>query len=120
MAVTCSIEEKAPGKGLEPSVAQQFQVLAEALYIYEGRYGKYGDLWRTYGWRGALFQARVGLRRAWHVLWNGSPTEGHSVDDMLDTINYLALAVRAVREQNRDGRDEWFPQEWVLTPSNDD
>jgi hypothetical protein len=86
-------------------------ILDEALAIYEERSKLYGDQWRKYGWRGCLYNARRKVERAWEHLWNREterPTVHDDVDDLLDTINYCAMAIKSVREGNRDGKGGWW------------
>lgn len=108
------------------SVQEQGQVLQRALMIYEERHEKRGDLWKRYGWRGALHEARVACERAWVRWFSAEPVTvdvrrfGDSepehlnavpdlaVDELLDTINYAAMAIRAIEEGNRDGTAGWW------------
>lgn len=97
--------------------AEQASVLVEALKVYSDRAAKYGSNWRRKGWRGALFGARLAIERAWDMLWSAAPgrtiSRGHpphDVDDLIDAINYAAMAVRLVEVGARDG--EWsYPEE---------
>lgn len=100
------------------SVADVRDVLTEALAIYEQRHPHYGDQWKKYGWRGAIYNARRKVERMWAQLWDSEPeataviakNEGGvgGIDDGLDTIVYLAMAIVAVREGNRDGMGAWW------------
>lgn len=104
----------------------QFEVLYDALMIYEERNPKYKDNWRRFGWRGCLFRIRERAERLWDDFWDKEPqpfgralhdarpgetvlvepieySEPPSVDDAIDAINMLGFFVRAVRENNRDG-----------------
>jgi hypothetical protein len=93
------------------AVSQQASILGDALTIYAERNEKYKDNWRRYGWRGLLYDCRRKVERAWDALWNLRPeaVEVHADDDdLLDVVNYAALAVRAVRENNRDGEGGWW------------
>lgn len=95
------------------SVHEQLMVLLNALKINAERQTKYGDNWKRKGWRGALFGARLALERSWDYLWDADP-QGFAkqerppidVDDLLDTINYAAMVIRGINENNRDG--EWW------------
>lgn len=95
------------------SVAELRNILKEAGDIYAARHPHYGDQWRKYGWRGCLYSGRRKIERAWTQLWNKEPEyvkEGEvgGVDDLLDTINYCAMAVMEVRRGNRDGEGIWW------------
>lgn len=90
-------------------------ILNEAADIYDARHPHYGDQWRKYGWRGALYSARRKVERAWAQLWDAPAepvdhmSEGvNSTDDVLDAIVYLAMAVLEARQGNRDGHGEWW------------
>lgn len=101
-----------PAGGSE-HVAELAAVLNEALAIYAERQKSYGQQWRKYGVKGALYSARRKIERAWAQLWDG-PAESHplagvsGVDDLLDTINYAAMAILCVRSGNRDGEGAWW------------
>ncbi len=90
------------------------KVLDQAGDIYELRHPNYGDQWKKYGWRGALYNARRKVERAWAQLWNAAePSPEYKedmpgVDDLLDTINYCAMAILEVRNGNRDGTGKWW------------
>lgn len=91
---------------LGESVLEQAQIFCEAMNIYADRNEKYRDNWKRKGWRGALFGARLALERAWDLLWGPKPVPEHAafdVDDLLDTMNYAAQAVRLIRAGDRDG-----------------
>lgn len=106
-----------PHVALDRSNLEQLNVMLEALKIYEERNQKYKDNWRRQGWRSCLFDLRRKVERVWDTFWNhpdspceeGWPTdrEPPDLDDALDTINFAALATRAVREGNRDGSWSW-------------
>lgn len=104
------------GAVLEGSPRAVAQVLEEALDIYLKRHPHYGDQWKKYGWRGAIYNARRKVERMWAQLWNAEPSDAvaeatkqvSGVDDGLDTIVYLAMAIVAVREGNRDGMGAWW------------
>jgi len=83
-------------------VADQMWVFARALNIYADRHRKYGLQWKDQGWRGQLFHLRACAGRALRTLWNG----GKDVDDLLDAINYGAMAVRLL-EVEHAGDWEW-------------
>lgn len=93
------------------SSEEQHKVLLEALRVYDKRHEQRGDLWKHYGWRGALHECRVAVERAW-VKWFKAPTKPRDkdpdVDELLDTINYAAMTIRAIREDNRDGTSGWW------------
>lgn len=89
----------------------QQNVLTRAMEIYEERNIKYEDAWKQSGWRGALFDARKKVERAWtHLFYADSVPTGdpHDVDDLIDTINYCAFAIRAIEDGNRDGQGGWW------------
>jgi hypothetical protein len=103
-------------------VADQTHVLMEALSLYADRNRRYRDNWRRYGWRGGLFRLRERADRAWDVLFDAHTPKTASaartvldfesadagVDDLIDLINLTSFAVRAVRENNRDGEGSWW------------
>lgn len=97
------------------STEQLREILEEAAQIYDDRNTKRGDLWKQRGWRGALYDVRVCAERAWAHLWRapagGKDIATHDVDDLLDCINYCAMAIIAVREGNRDGVARWWPDD---------
>lgn len=108
----------------DAAVKEQFDVLMQALLIYQERNGKYKDNWRRFGWRGCLFRVRERAERLWDNLWDATPLSvdamveppdphgphrlagGADSDDALDCINLLGFLVRAIRSRNRDG--EWW------------
>lgn len=96
------------------------EILSRAASIFAQRQEQYGDQWKQYGWRGCLYNARRKAERAWRTLWNAKPDmvevtafqdrEPHLVpgtmpdtDDLYDLINYAAMAIMAVADNNRDG-----------------
>jgi hypothetical protein len=83
-------------------------VLCEALEIYGERNATRKDNWRKQGWRGPLYDLRDKVERVWDTFWNAEPetADGADMDDVLDSINYAAILVRAVRLGDRDG--SWF------------
>jgi hypothetical protein len=87
-------------------------ILAEAMQIMTQRDESYGDQWKRYGWRGALFNLRRKAERAWHTMFNEDPEHtivlAHKCDDLLDVINYAAMAMQMAEESNRDGVPEWW------------
>ncbi len=98
-----------------PTTERIRAILNEAADIYDDRHPHYGDQWRKYGWRGALYSARRKVERAWAQLWDApaEPVEDeeqgtNGTDDVLDAIVYLAMAVLEAREGNRDGTGEWW------------
>lgn len=103
------------------------QVLARAAAIYAERERAYGGQWKKYGWRGAIYNARRKVERAFTTLWNAEPraevtfhpdetttqkpgvfADPIDVDDLLDTINYCAMAIMQVEDGNRDGAGSWW------------
>lgn len=104
-----------PHSVLDRANLDQFEVLMEALKIYDERNRKYKDNWRRQGWRSPLFDLRRKVERVWDVFWNATPipevcgpgTEfeipPYDLDDALDVINFGALSIRAIREGDRDG-----------------
>lgn len=97
-------------RDVEPRHWDHAQVLERALEVYKQRSEVYGDRnWKREGWRGALFNLRRKVERAWDVLWNGAHTED-AIDDLLDVINYAAFAIRGVESQEEgdwwDGKAE--------------
>lgn len=109
------------------STADQLQeVLDQAMAIYNQRDGSYGNQWKKYGWRGALFNARRKVERAWAIWWDAVVDTAEisvwqekkpvrrvavgelDVDDLLDTIMYCAMAVLEIRGGNRDGEGGWW------------
>jgi len=93
------------------SIEQLRDILNEAADIYERRDKQYGDQWKKYGWRGALYNARRKVERAWEQLWDHDPTvtlDDDPTDDLLDTINYCAMCIMEVRAGNRDGTGGWW------------
>jgi hypothetical protein len=88
-------------------------VFTRCLAIFRERNKQHKDSWRREGWRGCLFNLRRKVERAWDYLWGFDPylREGLpeiDVDDLLDSINYAALAIIAVEEGNRDGKGGWW------------
>jgi hypothetical protein len=85
-------------------------VLREATGIFIARNRIHKDSWKREGLRGALFNARRKIERAWDGLWDWS--EDHQLqselDDLFDAINYMALAILCYREGNRDGKGGWW------------
>lgn len=119
--------ERRDRHALPESAQEQYAVLEEALDIYLERHRARGDLWVRYGWRGALHEARVACERAWRRWFSAEPVVvverrelpidqrepvSHAVDlevdELLDTINYAAMAIRAIRAGNRDGTAGWW------------
>jgi hypothetical protein len=78
-------------------------VLLEAHQLYEQRNRVYKDVWKHHGLRGNLVKLRLKVERAWTTLWAGDQDE----DDLLDVINYAAMCVRCLRDENRDGAWRW-------------
>lgn len=87
-------------------------IVEEAARIARKRQEQYGDHWRKYGWRGALFNLRRKAERAFDHWWNRESARAHSpepdVDDLFDAIIYAAIAIAAIREENRDGEGGWW------------
>lgn len=107
----------------EASVQEMKQIFDEALEIYAERQRSYGNQWKKYGWRGALYSCRRKVERAWAQLWDqdpasaaeradsdvpGSSPGASGADDLLDTINYAAMTIVCVRQGNRDGEGKWW------------
>lgn len=80
-----------------------FEIMMDALRIFEERNRLYKDNWRRQGWRSPLFDLRRKVERVWDVFWDGKGGPDADVDDALDAINFGAILVRAIREGNRDG-----------------
>ncbi len=102
----------------EGQLLEHTRVLLAALQIHEQRREEYGDNWRRQGYRGSLFKLRLKVERVWDGLWgqitnreidtsqgNMQPTIDQKTDDLLDAINYAAMAWRLARVGDRDG--EW-------------
>lgn len=87
-------------------------IFAEAHGIFVKRNRQHQDSWKREGLRGCLFNLRRKVERAWDYLFNAdftvTPADDYDEDDMLDAINYAALAVLAKREGNRDGQGGWW------------
>jgi len=93
-------------------------VLEEAACIFDERGKARGNLFKRHGWRGCLYDLRVCAERAWAVLWHYTPPplpevgnevdEPDPVDELLDCINYAAMAIMEVRAGNRDGVGGWW------------
>lgn len=104
-----------PVSGSDTTVAIR-TILNEAADIYDKRQPAYGDQWRKYGWRGALYSARRKVERAWAQMWDATPghpveaddEEVSGVDDLLDSMVYLAMCVHEARKGNRDGEGQWW------------
>lgn len=93
-----------------PKLDDHMQVLLRANRIRNRRNAEYKDMWKNYGWRGALTHLRTCAERAFISLWSAPPGATVKVDNLLDAINYAAFAVRAIDEGNRDGT--WrYPEE---------
>lgn len=94
----------------DESLREHFQVLARAMVIHKIRRASYGDNWRQQGWRGGLFKLRLKVERSWEMWWGAPPipdgldARQADVDDLLDAINCAVMAVRAIHENNRDGK----------------
>jgi hypothetical protein len=100
--------------GEDDAAQEQFEVMLEALRIYERKNVQYKDNWKRMGWRGMLVRVRERAERLWDSLWShpsgDDPTndvaprssEG-KLDDAIDLINFACFLVRAVRDGNRDG-----------------
>lgn len=103
--------EPAPTYGQE-DLDHIAQVFDHCMGILKARQASYGSQWKKYGWRGALYNARRKVERAWAQLWDAepdSPTGRHmGVDDLYDTINYCAMTLLAIEEGNRDGEGDWW------------
>jgi len=92
------------------------EILDEAFNTYMNRNYKYNDAWKQSGWRGALFDLRKKVERAWVHLFNAEVLEDQDkdfveepdVDDLIDSINYAVFAIRGIREGNRDGKGGWW------------
>lgn len=85
-------------------------VLERALTLHVSRSERYGQMWQSYGWRGAVVHARSAVERAWRLLIPGDPIKSErdkAVDDLLDTINYCAFAIRNIEADNEEGSWEW-------------
>jgi hypothetical protein len=95
-----------------PSEDRIKAVLLEAHEIYVRRNAQHKDSWRREGLRGALFNLRRKVERAWDYLFNAdfdfTESRDYDEDDLLDVINYAAIAVLAKREGNRDGKGTWW------------
>jgi hypothetical protein len=92
---------------------EQMAVFERALKLHENRTKKYHDMWQRYGWRGAMVQARSAIERAWSMTMPYAMSEQgvkanklKVIDDLLDTINYCAFAIRNIEDAN-DGTWEW-------------
>jgi hypothetical protein len=94
----------------DESVDAQRSILMDALDIYKQRNAQYHDSWKHSGWRGALFDMRKKVERAWKHLFN-APDDYYSKEDedeLIDIINYAVFCIRAIREGNRDGKGGWW------------
>ena len=89
---------------------QHKEIMERALAIMVERDPQYHDSWKNYGWRGAIFNLRRKAERVWHVLFNANPPElvAQNEDDLLDIINYAAMAIACMREENRNGLTNWW------------
>lgn len=90
----------------------QHEIMLKALKVYDQRNVRYKDNWRRFGWRGCLFRIRERVERAWDDLWDYDPDDVESmeykIDDLIDMINFVVFAVRAVQGKNRDGEGGWW------------
>lgn len=109
------IDDLDPSKLVDPGcllTEDQMRVVFErCLRIFDERNKQHNDSWKREGWRGCLFNLRRKVERAWDYLWDYDLAEvpdPPDVDDLLDSINYAALAVLAVEEGNRDGKGGWW------------
>jgi hypothetical protein len=86
------------------------QILHKAMALMVERDEHYSDQWKKYGWRGAIFNLRRKAERAWSILFNKPELEVMATDedDLLDIVNYAAMCIAMMREQNRDGVPEWW------------
>jgi hypothetical protein len=97
-----------------PTEDQLRIVFERCLAIFRERNRQHKDSWKREGWRGCLFNLRRKVERGWDHLWSLDPrdldtdTLHRDVDDLLDSINYGALAVIATEEGNRDGQGGWW------------
>lgn len=82
---------------------EMFEIMMASLTIFEARNRKYKDNWRRQGWRSPLFDLRRKVERVWDVFWDGVGGPDADVDDALDALNFCAILIRAIRENNRDG-----------------
>jgi hypothetical protein len=98
----------------DDAVKAQFEVMYDALLIYEQRNENYKDNWRRMGWRGVLVRIRERAERLWDVYWwDGEDVTDledrmyppRNVDDAIDLINFAAFFVRGMNghEATRDG-----------------
>lgn len=105
----------------EESVSEQAEVLLEALHIYSQRNSRYNEHWRDLGWRGCLFHVRRKAERAFRQFWNWNAVDPDlpqpvnamqaNPDDLYDSINYTAMAIRLLEEGTLYARDgTWWSQ----------
>lgn len=91
------------------------KVHEHCMEIMREREEQYGDQWKKYGLRGALYSARRKVERAWAQLWDAPadpralPHQHTQLDDLYDTINYCTMAILAAEDGNRDGTGGWWP-----------
>lgn len=109
--------------GVEPNYGsiQHFRVLAEAMYVYQERNAKYGDLWKRFGWMGNAMHIASKAARITRVFWKqkGEPARevvslkadgdvlrersSYDYDDAIDLINYCAFFVLNLQDGNELG-----------------
>lgn len=75
-------------------------VFTHALNIYEDRENKYGQAWRSRGWRGNVADILRKASRVKNVFWTGKGSD--DLDDLYDLMVYCAFAIINLQ----DGR-EW-------------
>jgi hypothetical protein len=97
-------------KNIGVDEAKTFGVLMDAYLIYLDRGKKYGQLWRSYGWKGNVFHILSKAARIRRMFWDSDmePELAHDMDgvmdDVLDIINYAAFVIMDMRDGNKYGR----------------
>lgn len=62
--------------------------------------GAYREVWKRFGWRGALYESRKNIERLWNSWWLAEPS---STDPAVDLLNYTGFFLRAVEDLNEWG-----------------
>ena len=94
---------------------EHLEVLMEVMALYESRTEAYGQIWKQYGALSNLLSAARKTDRAMETWWHnpGAAPLMHkdSLDDALDTVNYLIFFIRNARVMNLTGTVPERPSE---------
>lgn len=107
--------------GVEPTSdnVEQLTVFLQALMVYHGRTGAYGQVWKQYGALSNLLSVARKADRLMSVWWHSQhrPTDRvpllhkDHLDDAIDLLNYCVFFVRNARALNITGEAPDRPED---------